>query len=105
MAQDLRLVIMTFPQRWDPTTNTLAVNAVLIPTVSPLDNPLLGGSSPKFADHVPDLRAVVIGNLAGGPLTSDPGRRGFCRLSCSRCRSCRHARATRSSWRRHRRGM
>ena len=71
MPDNLRLVIMTFPQSWEPATRTLGVNAVLVPTVSPLDDPLVG-SAPRFADHVPDLRAVVIDSLDTVPTTTDP---------------------------------
>jgi len=73
---DMRLVILTFPQRWEPapgtpTSGTLTVNALLVPSVSPVDDPLVG-SAAKFADHVPDLRAVVIGSLDSDPMSNDP---------------------------------
>jgi len=71
VADNLRLVVMTFPQRWDPSAATLSVNALLVPAVSPIDDPLVG-SALKFADHVPDLRAVVIGSLDVTPKSTDP---------------------------------
>jgi len=72
MGDDLRLVLLTFPQRWKPATATLDVNTILIPTVSPVDDPLLGGASAKFADHVPTLGAVVIPSLDTVPTRGDP---------------------------------
>ena len=71
MADNLRLVVMTFPQRWDPSTGTIFLNTMLVPSVSPVDDPLVG-SAPKFADHVPTLNVVAIGNLDSVPKTSDP---------------------------------
>jgi len=65
-------VAMTFPQRWTPGTATLEVNAVLIPSVSPVDDPVLSGGTEIFADHVPALQAVVIPSLATVPTRGDP---------------------------------
>jgi hypothetical protein len=72
MGDNLRLVLMSFPQRWNPATANLDVNVVLIPTVSPVDDPLLGGASPIFADHVPLLSAVIIPSLDTVPTRGDP---------------------------------
>jgi hypothetical protein len=72
MGDNLRLVLMTFPQRWEPATATLEVSAMLVPSVSPVDDPLLGGASAKFADHVPALGAVVIPSLDTVPTRADP---------------------------------
>jgi len=72
MGDNLRLVVIAFPQRWNPATATLDVNAVLIPTVSPVGDPLLGGASPIFADHVPTLSAVIIPSLDTVPTRGDP---------------------------------
>jgi hypothetical protein len=63
---------MTFPQRWNPATATLHINVMLIPSISPVDDPVLGGSSPKFADHAPTLRANVIPSLDVVPTSTDP---------------------------------
>jgi hypothetical protein len=71
MADTLRLVVMTFPQRWDPVAGALDVNVLLVPTGSPLD-PLLGAASPAFADHVPALQACIVPSLDVFPTSSDP---------------------------------
>jgi hypothetical protein len=71
MTDNLSLVAMTLPQRWDPGTATLEVNAVLIPAVSPVDDPVLPGTE-IFADHVPVFQAVVIPSLASVPARGDP---------------------------------
>jgi hypothetical protein len=71
MADNLRLVVMTFPQRWDPGTATLHLNVLLVPSVSPVDDPLVG-TAPKFADHIPTLKAVVIPSLDSVPKSGDP---------------------------------
>jgi hypothetical protein len=72
MTDNLRLVAMTFPQRWTPGTATLEFNAILIPAVSPVDDPVLTGGTVKFADHVPGLQAVIIPSLASVPSRGDP---------------------------------
>jgi hypothetical protein len=72
MGDNLRLVVMTFPQRWNPASATLDVNVMLIPTVSPVGDPLLGAASPIFADHVPALNAVIIPSLDSVPTRGDP---------------------------------
>jgi hypothetical protein len=72
MADTLRLAVLTFPQRWNPATATLDVNVVLVPSVSPVDGPLLGPGTPDFADHVPALRACVIPSLSETPFSNDP---------------------------------
>jgi len=76
MTDNLRLVAMTFPQRWTPgptpDTATLDVNAILIPAVSPVDDPVLTGGTVMFADHVPALQAVIIPSLTSVPSRSDP---------------------------------
>lgn len=71
MADNLSLVIMTFPQRWNPATATLDVNAMLIPSVDPVADPLLGGGSAIFATHPPTLGAVIIPTLATVPTRAD----------------------------------
>jgi hypothetical protein len=71
MADNLRLVVLTFPQRWDPVAAALDVNVMLVPTSSPLD-PLLGGTSLAFADHVPMLRACIVPSLDVFPTSADP---------------------------------
>jgi hypothetical protein len=76
MADNLRLVVMTFPERWSPATATatatLDVNAILIPSVSPVADPLLGGGSAIFAAHPPTLGAVIIPSLSTIPTRADP---------------------------------
>ena len=65
---DLRLALMSFPQRWDGAT--LALNLLAVPSVDPLADPI-AGAAPAFADHVPALRAVLIPNLDAFPTTTD----------------------------------
>jgi hypothetical protein len=72
MADNLSLVIMTFPQRWNLATATLDVNAILIPSVNPVADPLLGGGSAIFAAHPPNLGAVIIPSLSTVPTRADP---------------------------------
>ena len=71
MTDNLRLAAMTFPQRWTPGTATLEVNAILIPAVSPVDDPVLTGGTVMFADHVPALQAVIIPSLTSTPSRLD----------------------------------
>ena len=66
---DLRLALMSFPQRWDGAT--LSLNLLAVPSVDPLADPI-AGAAPAFADHVPALQAVLIPNLDGFPTTIDP---------------------------------
>src|SRR5271167_3628279 len=63
---DLRLALMSFPQRWDGAT--LSLNLL---SVHPLADPI-AGAAPAFADHVPALQAVAIPNLDTFPTTTDP---------------------------------
>lgn len=53
---DIRLSLLPFPQRWDKTTRTLSVNALLLPTTDPL---VEVGDIPKFATQAWKLRAVI----------------------------------------------
>ena len=57
MAADLRLAVMSFPKFWDGAT--LSLNLLCVPSVDPLATPLVG-AAPAFADHVPQLRAVIV---------------------------------------------
>src|SRR5271166_236366 len=66
MADPLRLAIMTFPQHWDGV-ETLTLNVVLIPAVDPLPGPLIGSSSPSFANGAPTFSVVIDAGLAAEP--------------------------------------
>lgn len=63
MADPLRLVLLTFPQHWDGK-GTLTLNVVLIPAVDPLPGPLIGASSPSFANGTPSFTVFIDTGLA-----------------------------------------
>jgi hypothetical protein len=44
MAADIRLAIMTFVQRWDKPGKTLRANVVLVPSATPVGEPLVGAT-------------------------------------------------------------
>ena len=69
-AADLRLALMSFPQRWDGI-GTLSLNLLCIPSVDPLADPI-AGAAPAFADHIPALQAIAIPSLDAFPATTDP---------------------------------
>jgi hypothetical protein len=69
MADPLRLALMTFPQHWDGN-RTLELNVVLIPAVDPLPSPLIGTSSPSFADGAPTFTVIVDKGLATLPTST-----------------------------------
>ncbi|MFC5865090.1 hypothetical protein ACFPT7_22475 [Acidicapsa dinghuensis] len=66
MSDALRLAVMTFPQHWDGT-GTLTLNVVLIPSVDPLPGPLIGTTSPSFANGAPTFSVVIDAGLAAEP--------------------------------------
>jgi hypothetical protein len=68
-AADLRLALMSFPQRWDGI-GTLSLNLLCIPSVDPLTD-AVAGAAPAFADHVPILQAIAIPSLDAFPTTTD----------------------------------
>jgi hypothetical protein len=63
MADSLRLALLTFPQHWDGN-GTLTLNVVLIPAVDPLPGPLIGASSPSFANGAPSFTVFIDTGLA-----------------------------------------
>jgi hypothetical protein len=72
MAADaLRLALTTFPQHWDGK-GTITLNVVLIPAVDPLPGPLIGASSPSFANGAPTFKVIVDKGLAGLPSSTGP---------------------------------
>ncbi|MEA2155183.1 MAG: hypothetical protein QOE11_1323, partial [Solirubrobacteraceae bacterium] len=68
MNADLRLALMTFPQAWDGG-RTLTLNALLIPSVDPLVDPLVANdpATPPFAAGRPALQVMVNAGLATMP--------------------------------------
>ncbi len=72
MADNLRLAVMTFPQRWNAATATLDINVMLVPSANPVADPLLGSASPMFADNAPAFSVTVIPNLDSVPKSTDP---------------------------------
>jgi hypothetical protein len=72
MADPLRLVLTSFPQRWDGS-GTLTLNVVLLPTVDPLPGSLIGPSSPSFANGSPTFVVIVDQGLASPPASTGPG--------------------------------
>ena len=71
MADPLRLVLLTFPQHWDGK-GTLTLNVVLIPAVDPLPGPLIGASTPSFANGAPSFTVIVDKGLAAPPASTGP---------------------------------
>ena len=71
MADSLRLVLLTFPQHWDGN-GTLTLNVALIPAVDPLPGPLIGASSPSFANGTPTFTVIVDRGLAAPPASTGP---------------------------------
>jgi hypothetical protein len=69
MADALRLALTTFPQHWDGN-GTLTLNVVLIPAVDPLPGPLIGPSSPSFANGAPVFTVIVNKGLAALPVST-----------------------------------
>jgi hypothetical protein len=69
MADTLRLALTTFPQHWDGK-GTLTLNVVLIPAVDPLPGPLIGPSSPSFANGAPVFTVIVNKGLASLPVST-----------------------------------
>jgi hypothetical protein len=66
MAAPLRLALTTFPQQWDGKA-TMTLNVVLIPAVDPLPGPLIGPSTPSFANGTPTFTVIVNKGVAGLP--------------------------------------
>ncbi len=60
----LELSLMAFPQSWNPATNTLTVNVLLMPVGDPTA-PL--GTGPKFAGTSVHLSANIVASLAALP--------------------------------------
>ena len=60
----LELSLMAFPQSWNPATNTLTVNVLLMPVGDPTA-PL--GTGPKFAGTAVHLNANIVASLAALP--------------------------------------
>jgi hypothetical protein len=71
MTDPLRLVLTTFPQRWDGN-GTLTLNVVLLPTVDPLPGPLIGTSSPSFANGTPKFTVFIDAGLGALPASTGP---------------------------------
>ena len=69
MTDPLRLVLTTFPQRWDGN-GTLTLNVVLLPTVDPLPGPLIGTSSPSFASGTPKFTLFIDAGLGALPTST-----------------------------------
>ncbi len=69
MADPLRLVLTTFPQRWDGN-GTLTLNVLLLPAVDPLPNPLIGATSPSFANGAPKFRVFIDPGLGALPTST-----------------------------------
>lgn len=69
MADPLRLALTTFPQHWDGN-GTLTLNVVVIPAVDPLPGPLIGPSSPSFANGAPVFTVIVNKGLAALPVST-----------------------------------
>ncbi len=69
MADPIRLALTTFPQHWDGN-GTLTLNVVVIPAVDPLPGPLVGPSSPSFANGAPVFTVIVNKGLAGLPVST-----------------------------------
>jgi hypothetical protein len=72
MADPLRLVLTSFPQHWDGK-GTLTLNVVLLPTVDPLPNSLIGPSSPSFAKGTPTFVVIINPGLASLPVSTGSG--------------------------------
>jgi hypothetical protein len=71
MTDPLRLVLTTFPQRWDGN-GTLTLNVVLLPAVDPLPGPLIGTSSPSFASGTPKFTVFIDAGLGALPASTGP---------------------------------
>src|SRR5579863_141239 len=69
MADPLRLALLTFPQHWDGK-RTLTLNVVLIPAVDPLPGPLIGASSPSFANGAPTFTVFIDTGLTSLPAST-----------------------------------
>src|SRR5580700_4888985 len=69
MADALRLALTTFPQHWDGKA-TVTLNVVLIPAVDPLPGPLIGPSSPSFANGAPTFTVLVNKGFAALPTST-----------------------------------
>lgn len=69
MADPLRLVLTTFPQRWDGN-GTLTLNVVLVPAVDPLPGSLIGASSPSFASGTPKFTVFIDEGLGALPAST-----------------------------------
>jgi hypothetical protein len=69
MADALRLALTTFPQHWDGN-GTVTLNVVLIPAVDPLPGPLIGPSSPSFANGAPTFTVFVDKGFAALPTST-----------------------------------
>ena len=86
MADPLRLVLLTFPQHWDGN-GTLTLNVALIPAVDPLPGPLIGASSPSFANGAPAFTVIIDRGLAALPA---PSARASClQVRCTPFRPAR----------------
>jgi hypothetical protein len=64
---DLRLALLALPQRWNAGQLTFSI--IAIPNGDPLNQPLIG-SGPPFAGATLNLDAVIVGGLAGLPMSS-----------------------------------
>src|ERR1700730_1037267 len=69
MAEALCLELTTFPQHWDGK-GTLTLNVVVIPAVDPLPGPLIGPSSPSFANGAPAFTVLVNKGLGALPVST-----------------------------------
>ncbi len=71
---DLRLALLALPQRWNAGRLTFSI--IALPNGDPLNQALIG-TGPPFAGATLKLDAVIVGGLAGLPMSTAPTKAMF----------------------------